>query len=102
MEKDSICSSDWANVGMIIISYQSDGLAILPVILDSEGDFEFHREFLRLTVKTLNVDDSTFAVKKIQSLGMNALTMRFPNGYMHLSKADWVFCVYLVQRKPVI
>ena len=61
-----ICSSDWANVGMVIIGYhQSDGLVISPVLLDSEGDFQFPWEFLWLTVKTMNVDDPTFAVKKI-------------------------------------
>ncbi len=59
-----ICSSDWTNVDMIIIGYQSDGLAILPVLLDSEGDFEFSWEFLWLAMKTMNVDDSTFAVMK--------------------------------------
>ena len=32
--------------------------------LDLEGDFEFCREFLWLTVNTMNVDDSTFAVEK--------------------------------------
>ena len=56
---------DWANVGMIIIGYQCDFLAIPSVLLDSEGDFEFHQEFLWLTMKTMNIDDSTFAVEKI-------------------------------------
>ena len=49
---------------MIIIGYQDDFLAIPPVFLDLEGDSEFCREFLWLTVNTMNVDDSTFAVEK--------------------------------------
>ena len=58
--KDLMCSSDGANVDMIIIRYQSDGLAILPVLLDSEGDFKFSWESLRLAM----VDDRTFAIMK--------------------------------------
>ncbi len=65
MKKNPVCSSDWADVWVIINGNQSDGLTIIPILLDLKTDLDLCREFSRFALQSMDLNDVAFAVVEI-------------------------------------
>jgi hypothetical protein len=63
LEEDSVCSSDRADI-RVIISDQGELLAILPIFLYSKRDSQFLGEILWFTIQWVDADSSTGIVVK--------------------------------------
>ena len=50
------------NVRMSIIGNKRDGLTILPVLLDTKGDFQLLRELLWITFQCVNANERITAI----------------------------------------
>ncbi len=64
-KKNPVCSSDWADIWVIIIDNQSDGLTIFPILLDLKSDLELCWEFLQFTCWSMDFNDTAFVVVEI-------------------------------------
>jgi hypothetical protein len=59
LEEDSVCSSDRADIRVVIISDQGELLAILPIFLYLKCDSQFFGEILWFTVQWVDANSST-------------------------------------------
>ena len=79
----------WTYVEMGVVVHQRDRLTVLSILLDTERDFQFRRDFHRI------YDESTFTIVKFPIRGYKSFNDTFARGVLVLIDVRLSFlCIF--------